>query len=142
MTEVVFVAMQAPADARMSRNIQDRMKNTSYLLGGRYEVEELMGVIGAAELVLAMRLHAVIFAARMNVPIVGLVYDPKMEYYLEMLSMPSAGHVEMLDGEAAAAALCDVAERREEYAESLRQRSAELESAAHENERHFLGLIG
>lgn len=139
---IVFVAMQVPADAVISELIQKKMKNRSYLLGRRCEVEELMGVIGRAEFVLAMRLHAVIFAARMNVPIVGLVYDPKMEYYLEMLSMPSAGRVESLDTDSAIATLFAIAENRSHYVELLRKKSSELEAAAHENERYFLELLG
>ena len=94
-----------------------------------------MGVIGRARLVLAMRLHAVIFAARACVPVAGLIYDPKMEYYLDMLSMPSAGIVETLDPEEAVAVLSDIAEKCETYAASLRALSEKLETAAHENEQ-------
>ena len=138
---VLFVAMQAPADAELSRRIMDRMKTKACLIGRRCEVEELMGVIGQARLVLAMRLHAVIFAARTCVPVAGLIYDPKMEYYLDMLSMPSVGVVEKLDASEAVAVLSDIAENREVYAASLRALSAGLEASAHENERYFLELL-
>ena len=138
---VLFVAMQAPADAELSRRIMEKMKNGAFLIGRRCEVENLMGVIGRARLVLAMRLHAVIFSARMGVPVAGLIYDPKMEYYLQMLDMPSAGRVEKLDVEMAEKVLSDIAENREKYASDLAALAGQLEEAAHENEKQFLKLL-
>jgi len=138
---VLFIAMQAPDDAALSRRIMDAMQTEAYLIGRRCEVEELMGVIGQARLVLAMRLHAVIFAARACVPVAGLIYDPKMEYYLDMLSMPSAGIVETLDPKEAVAVLSEIEENRDRYAASLRALSEKLEASARENERYFLELL-
>lgn len=79
------------------------MEEPSYLLDTATTPRELMAVLGEAELCVAMRLHTLIFAARMAVPCIGLVYDPKVESYLQELDMPSAGHVERFDREEAIA---------------------------------------
>ena len=100
-----------------------------------------MGVIGRAELVISMRLHTLIFSARMGVPLVGLVYDPKVDYYLELLEMPSAGHVADFQGERLIAQVEELLSHRTLYAEKLAEKGAQLERAAHQNEEYLLQLL-
>ena len=38
-----------------------------------------MGIINRLEIIIAMRLHSLIYAATQYVPMVGIVYDPKVE---------------------------------------------------------------
>ena len=76
---VVFVSMQVPNDAVVSRLVQSRMKNKSYILKEDATPFETMGMIGVMDFVMSMRLHTLIFAARQRVPLVGFVYDPKIE---------------------------------------------------------------
>ena len=100
-----------------------------------------MAVLGMARLCLAMRLHMLIFAARMAVPCVGLVYDPKVDSYLKELDMPSAGHVECFDQGEAIACVDQLMADYGGALERLREKSGQLAQAARENERLLLELL-
>lgn len=139
---IVFIVMQSPNDIEISRSVQDLMCHPSYILDGQYSAEELMGMIGAADFVLAMRLHTLIFAARMKVPAIGLVYDPKIEYYLETLSMPSIGRVENYDLQTALSVIQQVAENKPHYVSILDVKTTALEYAAHQDELYLKKLLG
>ncbi len=138
---IVFIVMQNPQDAVISREIQQRMQEPSYLLDGAYTPDEVMGMIGCMEVVLSMRLHTLIFAARQCVPLMGFVYDPKIAYYLETLSMPSAGDVADFSPEAVLPGIQTLMRERETYVKKLETVTAQLEAAARENDRLLIRLL-
>ena len=138
---VVFVVMQYPNDVAISRQVRDLMEQPAWLLDQRCSPKELMGIIGLAELVISMRLHTLIFSARMGVPLVGLIYDPKVAYYLELLEMPSGGEVTDFQEEEFLRQVEGMLTHRAEYAAALQEKEARLEQAAHENEHYLLELL-
>ncbi|MDR2665583.1 MAG: polysaccharide pyruvyl transferase CsaB, partial [Oscillospiraceae bacterium] len=113
---VVFIAMQTPGDAGISFEISRMMKRPSHILDGQFTPPELIGVMGAAEFVVTMRLHALIFAARAAVPSAGIMCDPKLEAYARELGMPSAGGVDGFSAERALGAVGEIVAGRAEYA--------------------------
>ncbi len=139
--EILFLLMQPQNDREAAQQVRETMEEPSYLLDISCSPKELMGVLGQAKLCLAMRLHTLIFAARMSVPMVGLVYDPKVESYLEELNMPSAGHVSSFDRNNAMQAVDSLMQQYDEYRRALHERSEELSCAAQENERLLLELL-
>ncbi|MFT8038238.1 hypothetical protein ACMYM1_23535, partial [Salmonella enterica subsp. enterica serovar Enteritidis] len=54
----------------------------------------IMGVIEKLDIILAMRLHALIYAATQEVPIVGLIYDPKVLGLLKSLAIDEYIYIE------------------------------------------------
>lgn len=84
----VFVPMQHPDDLRFSRKIIRRMKEKGYVICGSYSVDETMSILGNAVLVIGMRLHSLIYAVNMGVPMVGLAYEPKVDYFMESIKQP------------------------------------------------------
>jgi polysaccharide pyruvyl transferase CsaB len=58
------------------------------ILRGAYPPGDLMAVIAASDLVLGMRLHALLFAAATGVPAVALAYDPKVSAMLAEWGRP------------------------------------------------------
>lgn len=96
-TNVVFVPMQIEKDTELSKEIIDQMKREAYILKDEYKPEEILGIIGKFDILVGMRLHALIFAAIETVPTIGLEYDPKIAAFLESVGQENIGKVEKLD---------------------------------------------
>ncbi len=139
--EVLFLLMQQTRDKEATEQVRARMEEPSYVLDVSATPRELMGVLGQARLCLAMRLHTLIFAARMAVPALGLVYDPKVASYLAELDLPSAGDVEHFDGDEAIRRADALMAGYDGVLARLRDKSARLTRAAGENERLLLELL-
>jgi polysaccharide pyruvyl transferase CsaB len=138
---ILFVAMQTPHDISISQDIGRLMKNKAYVLDTRYTAEQLMGIIGLCDFVLAMRLHTLIFSARMCVPFIGMVYDPKVDAYIKALHMLSAGDVRDFDAEIVMETVKELMAHRDAYVASLKRSLTELESLAHEDAKLLLELL-
>ena len=138
---VVFMPMQTPGDAKIGRKVKELMREQAYLMETAHTSAEWIGITGEMELVLAMRLHALIFAAKRHVPTVGFIYDPKITAYLERLQMPAAGTIGALDVDAAYAAVAHTLQNRAQCVETLRQKTEELADQANENFTILLDLI-
>lgn len=59
--------------------------------------EAMLSVLAHARLVVGMRLHAVIMAAAVGVPAVGLVYDPKVAAFCERAGYPTVPSIAALE---------------------------------------------
>lgn len=139
--EILFLMMQPCRDRAATAQVRSAMECPSHLLDATCTPRELMAVLGEGRLCLAMRLHTLIFSARMAVPVLGLVYDPKVASYLKELDMPSAGDVHHFRREEAIAAADRLMADYEGSLERLRVKSAALSRAARENERLLLELL-
>ena len=134
---VVFVPMEYPRDLEVSKKVMAKMHSKAYLLEKRYNPPQIMGIVGSLDLMLSMRLHTLIFAAVKNVPMLGIIYDPKVEYYLKELEMPEAGDVrrELLQSgkitEKALAILDNIAS----YKATLKKNADRMCEMANENDR-------
>lgn len=139
---VLFILMQTPADSAVTEEIRSRMSAPSYVLETPGKPETMMGVIGLCNLVFSMRLHTVIFAAKQRVPVMGLVYDPKVASYLDLLHMPAVGTPETFRADDALRTFTDLADHQTEYAARLDVIARNLEQAAQENDRQLAALLG
>lgn len=89
--KVVFIPMQWPDDLGVSEKIAGRMKNKASVLPGEYTTGELLSLVGNLDMLIGIRLHALIFAAVMHVPMAGISYDPKIERFLETIGERQVG---------------------------------------------------
>ncbi|KKM09880.1 hypothetical protein SY88_17020 [Clostridiales bacterium PH28_bin88] len=138
---VLFVPMQFPADIVASREVARQMQEKSYVLKENCSVSNLMGLIGNLDLVIGMRLHALIMAGVARVPMVGICYDPKVTSFLKQVEQPSAGKVETLTYEEVRDAVQGVLAQGDEVRQQLAERVAEMREEARESARLALGLL-
>ena len=97
--QIVLLPLQYPADIEacewLSSFISADNKDI-VLLRGPYSTEEFMSVIGNLKILIGMRLHALIFAAVMQVPLLAVSYDPKVDSFVREIGGRAAGSVTSL----------------------------------------------
>lgn len=87
--KLIFVPMQFPSDIKSAKEVIKLMEQEAHYLKESYAPEEILSLTGNFQLILGMRLHALINAALMEVPMVGISYDPKVDRFLEQMSQTS-----------------------------------------------------
>lgn len=93
----VLIPMHYPHDMEINNEIASMMKHKPYIINHKYSVPQTLGIIVNMDMIIGMRLHALIYGAALQVPVVGLPYEPKVEDFLKYINQPSAGNVESLN---------------------------------------------
>ncbi len=81
----VFIPMQRKADLDISLRIASKMSYQSKVIDCELSVCDMLAVIGKCSIACGMRLHMLIFASVMNVPMAGIAYDPKITGFMEYM---------------------------------------------------------
>lgn len=140
----VFMPMHYPHDLVVISSIITKMKHKGYMIRNNYDGKIMMGLIKRMEMLIGMRLHALIFAASADVPIVGLAYDQKVEgfiEYIDLMSQSSAGHVKDLEFENLRNIVDDMWSRRSEVRQHLSKVTSVLKEKALQDAQIAVELI-
>ena len=81
--------MEGHHDVHASEKVLQQMKNQDkcYILGANFTPNQYLNFISECQLIIGMRLHALIFATITGVPQIGLSYDKKVESMLKRNGM-------------------------------------------------------
>lgn len=139
---IILIPMHHPEDLEISLNVQNRVEGKDcYTLEDKYSVEDIMGVIKGLDLIIAMRLHSLIYAATQEVPMVGIVYDPKVEGILKSFDIGYMCPADDLDFEDCIYNVDAVWENREEIRQRLKKQDEKFIEKALSNVRMALELL-
>jgi polysaccharide pyruvyl transferase WcaK-like protein len=138
---IIFLPMQFPNDYQESLEVMKLMKEKASIIPRFMDPRGVLWLSGKMDLIFGMRLHALIFGAMNEVPLVGLVYDPKVENFLQRVEQPSAGKPGDLD----LVALCKLLEQAlnnsSKSQEILHEKKQQLAVLAWENARLAIDLL-
>ncbi len=138
----LLIPMHYPEDLNISNEIiNGDNRDYIYVLKNKYSVEEIMGVIRRLDLIVAMRLHSLIYAATQGIPIVGLVYDPKLTGLLKTLEIGNYLDVNKVNSKDLVENIEYVIKNREELSKNLEEQEAKLEELALKNIEIVLEIL-
>ena len=81
----VFTAVEKRQDPEANRLAARGLEVPHYFLNDAGNAGTIIGALSRMEVVVSMRLHALIFAAGMGIPLAGVVYDPKVSAFLRYI---------------------------------------------------------
>ena len=93
---IIFIPMHFPDDIAICKQAVKLMDREAFFLKERYSPEEILAITKNLDLVVGMRLHALIGGALIGLPVVGISYDPKIDYFLNQIGYQSLLTVEDL----------------------------------------------
>lgn len=88
--DVVLVPMQRSSDLDCCRRIAQLMRRPGIVLERELVLGDLLDLVSALPLVVAMRLHALVFSVMAGTIPVGVSYDPKVTAFLRELGQEPA----------------------------------------------------
>ena len=133
--EIIFIPMSHPEDTKEAKIIASYMPKGAIVLEGPFSTEEQVSLSGNVDLMIGIRLHALVFSSLMGKPVIGISYDPKITSFLHMIGQEPIGTMTHLREEALYQRCHKLLSSREEYQssydriETLRvdsQRNAEI----------------
>lgn len=80
---VLMVPMHYPGDVKAMNLTANAMSQRCYCLAEKLDFLTILSLVKESDQVLAMRLHGLIFALAMGVPMIGLSYDPKVASFMK-----------------------------------------------------------
>ncbi len=126
--QIVLIPFHYSEDMRIIEAIEGRFGNAVCCIRHKYLTNEMLGIIGNMDILVGVRLHSLIHAAIMDVPMIAISYDPKINSFMHSLDMK---------------ALCSTYDFKHEFFLEEFEKTVEQSQQIKDNIRDHLGyLIG
>lgn len=129
--ELLFLPFHTPDDIEASQFIVDQL--TGKIGDSKLEIAKLpddpqtmLSAVSQCDVLLGMRLHALIYAANQRIPMLGLSYDPKIDQFLKRVDCQPIGTTEQLNSEQFVTEMLQTLDHREQWKEQHKQKIDEL----------------
>lgn len=133
----VFFAMEPERDLRAIDKVIAQLHCPSLRLCPPDTDAKMLRLFQRMDIVIAMRLHALVFAAGQGVPLLGIVYDPKVDGFLEYLGQKNYLFLQ----DVTQAALDEAIDRTLQGAAPAQAAVDRLQKLAAENEKYLRKVL-
>ena len=85
--QIVLIPFHYSEDMGVIDEIERRLGKNISVVRHKYLTDEMLSIIGNMDFLVGVRLHALIHAAIMQVPMIGISYDPKINSFLNSIGL-------------------------------------------------------
>lgn len=119
--DIFFIPMQQPEDYDFLEKI-DFPKASNNKVKDNLDIQEVFALTGQMDIVIGMRLHALIMATAQGIPVVGLSYDPKVDDFMKLMDNKDCFDVETFDPEDVAKSIMTKINNMEKEKQGIRSK--------------------
>lgn len=137
----VFLSVENHQDPLAAAIAAQGVSVPHYFLNDAGRAGTIIGALSRMQVVVSMRLHALIFAAGQGIPLIGVVYDPKVSSFLRYIGQDLFVNLPDVTAEQLCA-MIDRAVARTEHPEEQEAAVSRLQEMAHKNVEVAKRLMG
>ena len=85
--QIVLIPFHFSEDMPFIEEVTKRLDGKVFAVKHKYLTEEMLSIIGNMDVLVGVRLHALIHAAIMDIPMIAVSYDPKINSFMNSIGM-------------------------------------------------------
>ncbi len=85
--QIVLIPFHYSEDMAVILKIKERLGDKVTCIEHKYLTEEMLSIIGNMDVLVGVRLHSIIHAAIMGVPMIAISYDPKINSFMHSINL-------------------------------------------------------
>lgn len=129
--KIKLLPMHGKEDEKTSKKLSDMINGNVEILTYDMNINQQINYIKNAKIMIGMRLHALIFAGNLGIPMIGISYDPKIDSYLKLVDQPCIGNIDDgIDSEKLVQKTLQILSNYENIKEELENTTSKLKSTA------------
>ncbi len=128
-------------DLSVCETIAESLNGEVGILRQKYLSDETLSIIGCTDILVGIRLHSLIYAAVMGVPMIGISYDPKVDSFLASIDREALCDVKDFTFEKFKNAFSETLSHRSEIRSTTETRLAQLISRLDLNEELIRSIM-
>lgn len=131
--ECYFVPFYYNMDIELINELEQKLDNSAHFIKQRLTTKEAVDIIKKMDLLIGIRLHALIFAAAVGTPFIGISYDPKIDEFMKSLDMRVFSDTDSLDSDELYEEIMAKLDNRDKESEKLKANVKKLKETLNVN---------